>query len=172
MSPTRYSRAMQVLHWLTALAVALLFLAGIVMTRIEFGSPLKTPLFRLHALLGYAVLIMTVLRLYYKFRTPQPAPPAGLQGARLALYRLVHGLLYVGLLFMGVSGLGVFVQSGVGLSPWVDPGALNFKVSAASSHLNFKFVLLALIGVHIVGVLSYQATKGDVLSRMGLGRGN
>ncbi len=171
MSPTRYPRVMQALHWLTVLAVVLLFPVGYVMARIEFGSPLKTPLFRLHAFLGYAVLIMTVLRLYYKFRAPQPAPPAEVRGARLALYRLVHALLYVGLLLMGLSGPSVFLQSGVGLSPWVDPGALNFKVPAAALHVNFKYALLALIGVHIVGVVSYQVAKGDVLSRMGLGRG-
>ena len=171
MTPTRYSRAMIWLHWLTAAAVFALFAVGLTMTRLDFNSPLKPPLFRLHAVLGYAVLIMTVLRLYYKFRTPQPPPPPGMSGARLALYRLVHGLLYLSLLVMGITGVGILVQSGLGPSPFFDIHALNFEVRAVNMHLTFKLTMLALVIIHVVGVFSYQATKGDVLGRMGLGKG-
>ncbi len=166
MSVSRYARSLIVLHWLTVLALALLFPVGFVMARLDFGSPWKTPLFRLHAFLGYAVLLMTLGRLYVRLRTPQPPPPPNMSGPRLLLYRLVHGLLYLSLFVMGLSGLNVLLQSGVGLSPWVDPAALNFKVSAAVVHVWYKYLLAALILVHIAGVVSYQLLKGDVLSRM------
>jgi cytochrome b561 len=160
------------LHWLTAAALLGLFVIGLIMTRLDFNAPLKQPLFRLHAVLGYAVLIMTVLRLYFKFRTPQPAPPEGMSGPRLLLYKAVHALLYLFILVMVVTGVGILTQSGLGLSPFFDIRGLNFEVRAVGSHLTFKFVLAALVLIHVVGVFSYQATKGDVLSRMGLGKGD
>ncbi len=171
MSPTRYSRAMIWLHWLTVLVLTVLFVAGLVAVRIPFDSPLKQPLFQLHAVLGYVLLIMTLVRLYFKFRTPQPPPPAGMSGARLALYKLVHGLLYLSLILMAISGINILQQSGLGLSPFFDPRGLDFEVPPVGLHVNGKFAVLALVLIHVVGVFSYQATKGDVLSRMGLGKG-
>ena len=171
MTPTRYSRAMIWLHWLTAAAVLALFVVGLAMTRMAPDASARASLFRMHAVVGYAVLVMTVLRLYFKFRTPQPPPPPNMSGARLALYRLVHGLLYLLLLAMGITGVGVLVQSGVGPSPFFDLQRLNLDVRAANMHAMFKFALAALVVIHVVGVLSYQIMKGDVLGRMGLGKG-
>ncbi len=171
MKSARYSRAMIWLHWLTVLLVLALLVVGYVAARVlDFGSPLKQPLFQLHAGLGYTLLALTVLRLYAKWRTPQPAPPEGLAGPRLLLYRAVHGLLYLSLLLMALTGPAILWQSGLGLSPLFDPHGLVFDVLAAVVHVNFKWVFVGLIGVHIVGVLGYQVTKGDVLSRMGWGR--
>ena len=170
MSVSRYSRAMIWLHWLTALLVLVLFVVGYVAARVlDFGSPLKQPLFQLHAVLGYTLLLLTVLRLYAKWRTPQPAPPEGLAGLRLLLYRAVHGLLYLSLFLMALTGPGILWQSGLGLSPLFDPHGLVFDVLAAVVHVNFKWVFAGLIAVHILGVVAHQVTQGHVLSRMGGG---
>ncbi len=172
MTPTRYSRPMMWLHWLSAALILVLFVVGFVAARVlPFSSPLKQPLFQLHAVAGYALLVLTVVRLYYKLRTPQPAPPAGMSGPRLLAYKTVHALLYVGIFLMALSGINILQQSGLGISPFFDPRGLDFEVLPAVLHVNGKWVFAALILVHIVGVFSYQATKGDVLSRMGLGRG-
>ncbi len=170
MTPTRYSRPMIWLHWVTAVLLLVLFVAGLAAVRVDFGSPLKQPLFQLHAVAGYVVLVLTLVRLYYKFRTPQPAPPAGMSGLRLLAYKVVHALLYVGIFLMALSGINILQQSGLGLSPFFDPRGLKFDVPPVGLHVNFKWVFAALVLIHIVGVFSYQATKGDVLSRMGLGR--
>lgn len=172
MSVSRYSRTMIWLHWLTALLVLALFVVGYVAARVlPFRSPLKQPLFQLHAVLGYTVLALTLGRLFVRRRTPQPEPPEGLAGLQLLLYRVVHELLYLSLLLMAVTGPLILWQSGLGLSPFFDPHGLVFDVLAAVVHVNYKWVFLGLIAVHIAGVLMHQVTKGDVLSRMGLGRG-
>lgn len=172
MSVSRYSRAMIWLHWLTALLVLVLFVVGYLAARvIDFGSPLKQPLFQLHAVLGYTLLVLTLVRLFLRLRTPQPAPPEEMAGPQLVLYRAVHGLLYLSLLLMAVTGPGILWQSGLGLSPLFDPHGLVFDVLAAVVHVNYKWVFAGLIAVHILGVVVHQVTKGDALSRMGWGRG-
>jgi len=171
MFATRYSRTMMLLHWLTVLVLTVLFVAGLVAVRLPLDSPIKPRLFRLHAVLGYVMLFLTLARLVVKFRTPQPTPPSGMSGLRLALYRLVHGLLYLLMLAMSITGVGILVQSGLGPWPFFDVAGLNLEARAVGLHLTLKLVLLALVFLHVAGVFSYQWTKGPILHRMGLGKG-
>ncbi len=170
--PARYSKALIWIHWISALLIFALFAVGLYMTNVDPKSPLKTTLFQMHALVGYLVGLLTMVRLVLLFKHGKPAPPPGLAGPRLLAFHAVHWLIYLGIFLMVISGAQIFLQSGMSPLPWaIRFEDIDFNVPAVGRHLTLKFFLAGLILAHIAGVLSYQVTKGDVLSRMGLGRG-
>ena len=73
----RYSNANQAMHWITvACMVALLPLAWL-MLNIKRGAPVSAALFNWHKTLGAIVLIVTAIRIVWRFRDPPPPyPPA------------------------------------------------------------------------------------------------
>ncbi len=81
---TSYSLVQRALHWLVALSLAALYLLGLWMTT-RAGANLwddqTNLLYGLHKALGATVLLMMVLRVFFKLRTPAPGYPASVAPA-------------------------------------------------------------------------------------------
>lgn len=162
-----YGRGTQAFHWLSALLLMGMVPAGLIMTRIAEG-PLKQSLYRVHVLLGLSVLVITVIRLIWRFVEPWPPAPPGLSPVRTKVFTWNHILLYVVLVALLLSGIGMLLLSSVSLWPMtLDPEAIqDVPPRAVHGILSKVFVLLFLM--HLGGVLQYQLRKGDTLSRMGI----
>ncbi len=163
----RYNRTAQILHWLSALLIIGLAAAGTVMVRLDDSVALKTTMYRTHTFVGTLVLLLTLARIVWIFVGKRPS---ALEMPKWEKQAFVwnHRLLYVILLLLTFSGIGMLLASGISLPPTGLVPADIQDVSARQGHNIFSKVFLALFVMHLGGVFYYQFTKGDTLSRMGV----
>lgn len=151
-----YSRPQIVLHWVVALLILWQFLLNDAIAKAweALGKGEETgfnPLVLAHVLVGAAVLIGVIWRLAIKARR-KVSPMADDNALLDMVARLMHLGLYALMILMPVSG-AIAWFAGV--------------EQAANTHKVLKFVLLALIALHIVGALYHQfILKDDVMDRM------
>ena len=162
-----YGRLAQGLHWGSALLILVLIPIGVVMARIGEGA-VQTFLYRAHVALGMVVLVLTLLRVVWRFIETTPTPPP-MPPWRLRLFKGVHALIYVSLFGLAVSGVVTLVSSGMTpFPPDVVPGNIEEELASLTAHKTVAYILTGLLVGHVAGVISYQLMKGDVMSRMGM----
>ncbi len=163
----RWSARSIALHWASAALVAALVAAGFVMSDLPAGSALRLVLSRAHTLLGLALAALTAVRLVARFKGSRPAPlplaPLHRRGVGVA-----HGLLYAAVFALAASGVATALGSA-----WPDylrgarATAPDFEgIAAREAHERVAFALLALVALHVVGVLVQDVRKGGALRRM------
>ena len=168
-----YDTVSRVFHWLTVALVVVMVGAGLVMTQ-EVPRPVQNALFALHKSLGPFVLLVVCLRLGWRAFHRAPPLPAGVSGAQAGAAHAVHGLLYLLLLVLPVSGY-VFVTAGgypielfraLGIPPLFGK---NEGVShvAENVHQAAAFLLIGLVLLHVAAALYHRLVLGDgILARM------
>lgn len=167
----RYGSVAIALHWLTAAVIIALLVLGFRAAAMDDAAS-KAALLRVHVPLGVLVLAMTILRIGWRFfdRAPDPVRQGRLQAVAA---RGVHVLLYVTIIVMGASGIGMLAISGAG--PILFGGAPaslpNFsKLAPHVPHALGAFTLLALLTLHISAALYHQFIRRDrLMARMGIG---
>jgi cytochrome b561 len=165
---TSYGRLRVALHWIGAAAILTLMPTGYLMAR-AVDDAQRLSLYGVHMLVGWLVLAIMLVRLVLRFRRPV-APPAGLPDWNRRLHQGVHLGATVLPLLLALSGVGIIVQNDLTplLSAGEAPPADLAVTQARDAHAVSAYVYLALLAVHVAGVVRYQMTKGDVLSRMGV----
>ncbi len=166
-----YSRRIQVLHRLSAALILMMIPLGFCMQRIE-SQPLELFALRLHVLVGVVVLVLTLLRLIWRWVDRSPNPLPNLSPLHLRIVGVMHALLYLVLAGLSISGLVLLVQSGLaevllGLSSDPIPANLSEYLPRQAHALEAR-VYIALLVAHLGGVIVHQLTRGEVLSRMGV----
>lgn len=183
----RYGVVAQGLH----AGVALLFLGafGAVYGRRWFTVPETAEnfaLLQLHLSLGWSILLLAVLRLWWRSRSR--VAPVELPGARIehVAAKIVHALLYALMLFMPLSGyLGTGVDTelfGVVTIPRFADTPVFQTLVAGGLGLSFEefeapidwlhkslgeAAVLALVGVHAAAALFHHFARRDgALARM------
>ena len=79
-----------------------------------------------------------------------------------------HILQYVVVVALLVSGVSMLALSGLSLNPFrLMPEEIQ-DVAPRSAHHLFALGLIALLVMHLAGVLHYQSRQGDTFSRMGV----
>lgn len=162
-----YNRTSQIFHWVSALLIIGLLVFGTVMVRLDPSSPLKTTMYRSHVIIGMVTLVITLGRIVWLFVGKRPSA-LEMPGWEKQAFTWNHRLLYLFMLVVIFSGIGMLLQSGLSLPPTGFTPADIQDVAARQGHGIFTKVLLALFVMHVGGVFYYQFTKGDTLGRMGL----
>lgn len=179
-----YTAVAITLHWLTAIAILLLLIAGLWMT-----DAIKQPdtrnfaykVYQWHKALGLTVLVLTLARIGWRLLNPPPPLPTGMSrlermGAAFshaAFYGLMLGLPLAGWAMVSVSPFGLPTMI-FGLFewphiPWLVDIADKKPVEAVfkSAHKYMGFGLMALLGLHIGAALKHHfVNRDDVLARM------
>jgi cytochrome b561 len=166
---TQYSKRMVLAHWLTlALLVAAWFLGdSLDEARHEGAATINGYL--IHSLVGGAVLLLTVLRLYFRSKDGIPAPIG--DGVMDKVAKGVHHLLYSTLFVLPVSGIMTVLNSDVGRAITSgDASLLPKKFTAVFAHEVHEVmvtVLIILVVIHVLGALKHQfVTKDGLMDRM------
>ncbi len=169
-SEHRYGGVAIALHWVSAILILGMLLLGFLMQ--NAGESDRLLWYRLHAGIGFSVLLLTMARLVWKLLDVKPAPTPGLTGVHLRGTELIHFLLYLVLLVLVVSGIVLTVQSGL-----VDvlrgetqefPGFAEF--GSRRAHGMLARIFIALLVFHIGGVVFHQLRHGHTFARMGVGK--
>ena len=173
----RYSTVAIVLHWLLGLSIFALFALGIYMQELPF-SPTRLKLYNYHKWAGITFLILTVLRLLWRFTHRPPALPKAIEQAmpswQTKVYHATHHALY--LLFFAVPLIGWAYSSAAGFPvvlfgviPLPDLLAVDkeFAKQIKELHEVSAFALMALALLHIGAALKHQFIDRDnLVSRM------
>jgi cytochrome b561 len=171
----RYSTIAIVLHWLLGLSFFAMFAIGAYMSDLPF-SPLRLKLFNYHKWAGITFLILSVLRLLWRFTHRPPALPKAIEQAmpnwQTKIYHATHHVLYA--LFFVVPLIGWAYSSAAGF-PIVLFGVLSlpdfmavdkeFAKQIKELHGAAAFALMALVLLHIGAALKHHFIDKDGLIR-------
>lgn len=179
-SAARYSRGAVILHWLIAVLIALNFVAAFVAE--DMPDAQAAQVMGNHKAIGITVLLLTVLRVIWRL-THRPPPLADTLAAwEVALSRVTHGLLYLLMLAIPLSGWlmhsawsGGKPVSLFGLIGWPGyPFAANKDLAHTfgEGHEVMAFAMLGLLVLHVAGALKHRLIDkdGNALARMSLRR--
>ena len=171
---TRYHPLLVTLHWLLAVLIAGELVLGFVLAVTENTNPAKLAPLRVHVVMGVLILLLMLSRLGVRMRTPRPPPVQTGNTLQEWLARTVHAGLYVVIVLMALSGLGTGILAGL---PGILFGASgrplpdDFGIYPPRiAHGILAWVLVALLALHLAGVVYHQFIRRDgLLRRMGFG---
>jgi cytochrome b561 len=170
---TQYSKRMVVIHWLTLALLVAAWLLGDALDEARHDGNATLAGYIAHALVGDAVLLLTLLRLYFRRKDGTPKPLGTTTMDKVATG--VHHSLYSVLVLLPISGIATIIFSDVGRALMAGDASLLPKkftgVFAHNVHEVLVSVLIALIAVHILGAIKHHFILQDgLLSRMSLRR--
>ncbi|MGV1792216.1 cytochrome b [Rhizobium sp. A37_96] len=159
----RYSVPQRILHWLVAMLVFfnLLFPDGMnawrhLVRNGQTPSPADIASANIHAYAGIAILLLAIVRLAVRFSSDAPAMPDGQPAFLHYMARVTHGLLYVLIFAMPLTGLAAYYL-GIDTAAFVHGGPI-------------KSLLWVVVVLHILGALvQHFYFRSDVLRRMTIG---
>jgi len=169
-----YSAALRVLHWLTALCMFVVIPLAWYMTSLDRHDPMRGSWFNLHKSIGLTVLLLALIRVVTRLAGSAPPLPQAIPAFEQTLAHIGHGLLYVILFAMPISG---YINSYGGGHPvnwfWLFQIPAVVSQDKALGHLGGRlhewlaWATYALIAGHVLAVLYHQLVQRiDVLGRM------
>ena len=178
MSPVmRYSTPAIVLHWLVALLIFAGFPLGLYMVDLPL-SPDKLRLYSYHKWIGITVLLLVAVRVSWRLSHVPPPLPASVAAWQRQASAVVHGLLYLLMIAIPLSGWLMSSAKGFqtvwfGVLPLPDligkDKALGDQLAEVHKILNFT--LLALVVLHVGAALQHHfIERQPFLQRMGWGK--
>jgi cytochrome b561 len=164
----RYTPLWVTLHW----AIALLIFAAFYLGISTKGIPLvaKTAYLRWHMPLGITVLLLMLVRLFVRWRTPRPEAATAGNAFLDKIGEWTHYLLYILAFLMPLTGL--MLSASYNLAPVVfgGQGSLPRDLSPMLHGL-IDPLLALLILLHILAALYHQFIRRDnLLARMWYGK--
>ncbi|WP_075881185.1 cytochrome b [Vreelandella massiliensis] len=150
-----------ILHWLSAIAIVGLFILGWWMTELDYYDPWYNQAPWIHRSVGVLLLLLTVLRLVWRFIQPTPHDEGGRLEALAA--HAGHIALYVLLLTVMVSGYLISTAKGSGIDVfgWFEVPALlhglpNQASIAGSVHWYSALALVVLAAGHALAAFKHH----------------
>ena len=160
-------------HWVIALLVIGLLIAGVVMANAD-PSPFKFQLSFCHKSFGITVLALASLRLLWRLNNVHPRPLPDHAAWEKILAKMTHGLLYLALFLMPLSGWIMSSAKGFSVSVfgWFtlpdlvgESDAIN--AIAGNVHALAGYTLAALVCLHAAGAIKHHVIDRDsTLRRM------
>jgi len=191
---TKYTNVAIVLHWLIGIAILFMFVLGWFMTELPKETPKTTSFdifnlglitwgveeeqsqrsfyFNLHKSVGLSLLMLIVLRMYWRFTH---RPPAFLNSMKLwekRLAKATHHSLYLLMFLIPLSGIIMSAGSkygimwfGIKVIPGFDDKAI--RELFYEFHEIFGLLLLLILILHILGAVKHSIVDKDgTLRRM------
>jgi cytochrome b561 len=176
-----YSAVAKFLHWTIAAAILGMIALGWTMNDLPRADPMKFTLFQLHKSIGITILLLSLLRLGWRFGHPVPPPPvtAPLWEIRLAksivilFYALMIGIPFIGWMIVSASPLNLPTLL-YGVVPWphlpILPTLADKKEIAdklGDVHAFLAYSVLFLLVLHVGAALKHHfLERDDVLTGM------
>jgi cytochrome b561 len=160
---SRYSRVAIWLHWIIAALIALNLLLGFFHE--EFERPVRAAMMNVHKATGFTILVLTLARIAWRLgHRPPPFDPV-LKAWEVSFARLIHGLFYLFLIVMPITGWLVASSGGRPVTSYF--GLFDIAplpVSRAEEaheywekvHELLAYTALALIALHVAGALKHH----------------
>jgi len=170
---TQYSKRMVIVHWLTLVLLIAAWFLGESVHDLRKAEGATLTGYIAHALVGGAVLLLTVMRLLFRSKDGVPASMGDTPMDKVA--KGIQHLMYLVLFLLPVSGMMQIITSDVGTALLAgDASLLPQKFTGVAAHEVHEVmvtVLMVLVGLHVLGALKHQfITKDGLMERMMLRR--
>lgn len=166
-TPQRYGTLSRLLHWGMALLIGWQLLK--MFDRINDGEHwVGQTLVPWHVSIGALIMLLVIIRLVWAIKQKDNRP----RSEPVALVKAGHGLLYLGMLVMPITGVMYLVGKGYGLKVFgmqliARGDGVEWMASLGSLHSPIAWLLLLLIAGHVgMALLHHFVKKDDTLKRM------
>lgn len=171
--PGGYDRVAIALHWLIALAIVGQVLLGWYVHEVPRGTPARGWWINLHKSIGLTLGLLVLFRLFWRIRHGSPALPSALPAWQALAARASHVLLYACMVALPLTGYlasnfskhGIKYFNSFLLPPW-GPDDKAIYAALNGTHVALTWVLLALVGLHVLAALAHLARRDGVFARM------
>jgi cytochrome b561 len=173
-TPEKYTTVAIALHWTLAVLILFLLFPGHELIEVRRGESAADWGPTAHASLGMLVLILSMVRIWWRIANPAPQLPANMPVWQVKATAAIHGLLY--LLMIGIPLAGWLA-----LAPWgaerLDAGAITFfKLLplnilpdlgewTSEAHEIGGTLAKLLIAIHVLAALKHQFIDKDGLMK-------
>lgn len=163
----KYSRAQIVYHWLTALLILAMVFTGLAFRFDWTGAWV----IRAHQVIGQSLILVLVLRIVARIMHRTPHPSTHKVWERVVSH-VTHAALYICMIAFVVTGY--VSASGLNTPYLLWPADQSFARSDMGErlldwHYSLKWMLLALVALHILGALKHLLwDKDDTFTHMTL----
>jgi cytochrome b561 len=166
-----YSKTAIWLHWTIAALIVITFIIGLTVD--DFPKSWDKAVVNAHVLMGLAVLLLSVARLWWRISHVPPAPALQAGPFLIKMAHLGHYLLYAMMFVVPLVGIPTLLYRG----RWVDFGLFQLPPLLARDPQIFKpltqiheLAAYALVGLalgHVAAALYHQfVLKDGLMSRM------
>jgi cytochrome b561 len=172
----RYDAIAITLHWSIAFLILVAF--GLGLTVDEFPKAWEASVVNSHALIGLAVLVLSLARLVWRLTHPAPALPPTMSPLERGAAKLAHFGLYLLMVAVPLIGVPTLLFRGRGLdlglfriaSPFARTREIFHPLTEA--HEIAAYALIALAAAHMLAALYHQHVRRDnLMARMTPRRG-
>ncbi|MFP4251409.1 MAG: cytochrome b [Guyparkeria sp.] len=168
-SPERYGSVSKAFHWVIAVLTGWQLLKFF--DRIDDGEHwVGETLVSWHVSIGTLLLVLIVLSLLWAIGQRRHRPAQDPRTVKLV--KAGHGLLYLGMLLMPITGIFVMLGGGHGLTAFgfellAEGDEVAWAKAVGSLHSPLAWILTALIAGHIaIAFYHHFIRRDDVLKRM------
>ena len=159
-----YGVLARLFHWLT-------FLVLLFQLPLGLYSEFKLTVENIHIVIGISIFYLTLLRLIWKFLNPKPITSA-VNKLQLIASKAVHGLFYVTLLLITISGILKLLLSGEEVNFIISKVYIDyFNYELANQfhvvHVISAYFLVLLFTIHLGAVVYHHLIQKDpILKKM------
>ncbi len=176
---TKYDTVAMILHWVTAIIMAVMIFLGEDMIKQPRDAAPDAALEgfpSLHVSLGVSVLVLTLVRIGWRLANPPPPYPATMKGWEVLLSKTTHLLFYVlmiGIPLTGWLAFSEYLQEHPALDAVRVFGLFAVPVGpllgeyAGEIHEIGSNLAMILFFLHVLAALKHQFIDGDgIMKRM------
>ena len=162
----KFTVLQRLLHWLMAICILAMLFIGVGM--VGTAMPKYVPLLATHKTLGFAILVLALLRIAVRLKSGSPPLPRDLpppmrlaaQLAHVALYALMIGMPLIGWAMQSAGNLPIVLWGGIHLPAILAPDAGLYALLHLA-HVTLAFCFFALILLHIAAALFHALVRRD-----------
>lgn len=165
--PRKYDRTQIGLHWLIAVLIVGLYAVGLSVDL--FDKPVRPFIINLHAVFGLVLLLLVVVRIFWRATHVSPPFPASMGPLFQKAASAGHGLLNLLTLAIPVVGVPAFLLRGRPLDLGLFQIPAPFEANRDLAHQVTEFhgllanILIALVVCHVLVALYHQFVLRDGL---------
>jgi len=170
----QYLISQKLLHWLAAILIIGLFALGVWMRTLGYYDAWYQTAPHWHKQLGILLLAIMVGRIVWRLIKGTPPPLSSHKPIEVKLAHLVHGILYIGVFMIMLSGYLIATADNRGIEilgiitlPVLFTPFENQEDLAGVVHEWGAYVLMTVVALHALGALKHHLIdKDNTLKRM------